>query len=65
MLKGTEGGEGGDFAGVLGDVAVKARRGVEEVLRVFINALHFPLKANGGLHCLLLCESIPYSGSDI
>lgn len=33
-----------DLAGVFGDVAVKARRGVHEVLHVFIDALHFPLK---------------------
>lgn len=47
VLKGTEGGEGGDLAGALGDVAVKARRGIEEVLRAFINALHFALEATG------------------
>lgn len=33
-----------DLVGVFGDVAVKARRGVHEVLHVFIDALHFPLK---------------------
>lgn len=38
------GGERGDFAGVLGDVAVKARCWIEKVLHVFIDALHFPLK---------------------
>lgn len=46
MLKGTVGGDGGDFAGIFADVTVKARRRIEEVLRVFKNALHFPLKPN-------------------
>lgn len=44
MLKGTVGGDGGDFAGIFADVTVEARRRIEKVLRVFINALHFPLK---------------------
>lgn len=44
MLKGTVGGDGGDFAGSFADVTVKARRWIEKVLRVFINALHFALK---------------------
>lgn len=60
MLKATVGGKGGDLAGILGDVTVEARSWIEEVLCVFINALHFPLKANRdtvGFHCLLLCES--------
>lgn len=33
-----------DLAGVFGDVTIKARRRVHEVLHVFIDALHFPLK---------------------
>lgn len=60
MLKGPVGGEGGDFASVLGDVTVKARSWIEKVLRVFINALHFPLKAKGDtlrFHFLLPRES--------
>lgn len=43
-FEGAVRGERRDFAGVFGDVAVKARRGVHEVLHVFIDALHFPLK---------------------
>lgn len=47
VLKATVGGEGGDLAGILGDVTVEERSWIEEVLRVLINALHFPLKVPG------------------
>lgn len=46
VLKGTVGGDGGDFAGVFADVTVKARRRIQKVLHVFINALHFALEPN-------------------
>lgn len=43
-FEGAVGGERGDLAGVFGDVTVKARSWIQQVLHVFIDALHFPLK---------------------
>lgn len=53
VLISTVGGDGGDFASIFADVTVKARRRIEKVLRVFVNALHFPLKTNVDNHRLL------------
>lgn len=55
MLKATVGGEGGDLGGILGDVTVEAGSWIEEVLGVFMNALHFALKANGDTVRFLYC----------
>lgn len=43
-LVGAEAAERRDLAGVLGDVAVEARRRVLEDLHVFVDALHLSLK---------------------
>ena len=55
-FKGSVGGERRDFAGVLGDVAVEARRRIQKVLHVFIDALHFPLKTK--TENKLLCQKL-------
>lgn len=58
-VKGAVRGERGHFAGVFGDVAVKARRWIEKVLHVFIDALHLPLEPD---KTLIVTISVCVSG---
>lgn len=54
-VKGAVRRERGHFAGVFGDVAVKARRWIEKVLHVFVDAFHLPLEPDR-THRDHLCE---------
>lgn len=55
-VEGAVRGERGHFAGVFGDVAVKARRWIKEVLHVFVDAFHFPLERDKKVVCP--CERV-------